>query len=144
MIRLEEVGARIEALVPDLAGKLGHAGGFSQMVERNQLPQVTPAGFVLPGGIRGGQAHAATGLFVQDFREVVTVVVVVRVGGDPLAAKAIDRLAPIVRQVVEAIAGWGPEDATGVFVLERADLVGATGGANVFQIDFALDDQLRI
>ena len=89
-------------------------------------------------------AAAAAGIFVQDFSETVTVVVIVRVGGDPLEAKAIDQLSPIVRKVILAVAGWGPGDAPGVFVLERGELVGATGGASVFQIDFALDDQLRI
>ena len=114
------------------------------MVDRNQLPQVTPAAYVLPAGLSGGSAEAGAGMFVQSFRETVSVVIVVRVAGDPTAARAIDEASPIVRAVIEAVAGWAPDDAIGIFILAQAELVGATGGALVFQIDFALDDQLRI
>ena len=144
MIRIDEVRQRIEARVPALAGRLQNAAEFAVMVETNRLPQHTPAAFVLPGAVNGGQASAMSGLFVQGLVETVIVVVVHRAHGDPLAAKAIDAAAPIVREVVGAVAGWGPDDATGTFVLGRAELVGAKDGALVFQIDFLIDDQLRI
>lgn len=144
MIRIEEVLDRVQDLVPELAGRIEGAGKFAELIEQDRLPQQTPAGFVLPGGLTGGKATAATGMFIQDFRESVIVVVVVRVAGDPLATRAIDEASPIVRKVVKAVAGWGPSDAPGIFVLERGELVGAKSGALVFQIDFALDDQLRI
>ena len=48
MIRLTEVLARLEELVPDLAGRLEGAARFGELVETNHLPQQTPAGFVLP------------------------------------------------------------------------------------------------
>ena len=144
MIRLDEVRARVEAKVPALVGRLQHAGDFARMVEKNQLPQVTPAGFVLPGGISGGKAEAMAGAYVQAFRERVLVAIVVRSAGDPLESRAIDQATPIVIDVINAVAGWGPDDAPGIFVLEQAELVGATQGALVFQIDFGLDDQLRI
>lgn len=144
MIRIDEVRARVEKFVPELAGRLEGAGRFAELIENNRLPQLTPAGFVLPGGFVGGPAQASAGLFVQNFRETVIVVVVVRVAGEALAMRAIDEVSPIVRKVVNAVAGWGPVDAPGIFVLERGELVGAKDGALVFQIDFALDDQLRI
>lgn len=144
MIRLAEVLTRLEQLVPDLAGRLEGAAKFGELVEHKRLPQVTPAGFVLPGGMTGGRAQLSTGKFIQDFRESVTVVLVLRTAGDPLAFREIDEAKPIVRQVVEAVCGWGPDDAPGVFVLERAELVGASQGTLVFEMSFALDDQLRI
>lgn len=144
MIRLAEVTARIDGQVPALAGRIGTAGDFANVVDRNQLPQVTPAAYVLPAGLSGGNAEAGAGMFIQSFRETVSVVIVVRVAGDPTAARAIDEASPIVRAVIEAVAGWAPDDAIGIFILAQAELVGATGGALVFQIDFALDDQLRI
>ena len=144
MIRIDEVRERIEARVAALAGRLQNAADFAAMVETNRLPQVTPAAFVLPGTISGGAAQAMSGLFVQGLVETVICVVVVRVTGDALAARAIDQAAPIVREVVTAVAGWGPDDATGTFVLGQCELVGAKDGALVFQIDFLLDDQLRI
>lgn len=144
MIRLDDVRVQIEAEVPDLDGRLGNAGDFARLVETNQLPQVTPAGYVLPGGIRASAPDAAAGLFRQSFDEIVGVLLVTRVAGDPLSAKAIDELSPLVNAVVAAVCGWGPADAIGVFQLVQAELVGAKNGALVFQIDFLLNDQLRI
>lgn len=144
MIRIDEVRERIDASVPALTGKLFNAGDWANVIEKNHLPQVTPAGFVLPGGIEGGQAQMAAGAFIQPIRDTVIVVVAVRVAGDPLANRAIDEATPLVREVVNAVCGWGPGESPGVFVLARAELVGAKDGALLFQIDFALDDQLRI
>jgi hypothetical protein len=144
MIRLDEVRTRLEAQVPALAGRLHAAGAFADLVERDAVPQGTPAAFVLLGGIRGGRAQLATGAFIQDFEESVIVVVADRYAGDALGARGVDEITPIVRDVVTAIAGWGPDDAPGVYVLQAAELVGIKRGVLIFQIDFALNDQLRI
>lgn len=144
MIRLDEVRERIEGLVTDLAGRLGYAGEFTSLIESNSMPQITPAGFVLPGMLSGGPADAATGIFRQNFRETVIVVLVVRVAGDVLGDGGVDELTPIIRGVVEAVCGWGPPDAPGVFVLGSGELVGSKDGCAIYQLDFNLDDQLRI
>ena len=81
MIRIEEVLGRVQAHVPELAGRIEGAGKFAELIEQDRLPQQTPAGFVLPGGMTGGPATAAAGMFLQNFRESVIVVVVVRVVG---------------------------------------------------------------
>lgn len=144
MIRLDEVRARVEAKVTVLAGRLGNAGDFAQVVENNQLPQVTPAGYVLPSGLSGGKAEASAGIFKQNLVETVMVVIALRVAGDPLAAAGIDEVKPIVTDVVNAVAGWGPDDCPGIFVLVRGELVGAVKGVLIYQLEFAIDDQLRI
>lgn len=144
MIRLGEVRARIEAKVPALAGNLRNAGDWARVVEQNMLPDFTPAAFLLPGGFVGGQATLATGLFRQDFRETVSVVLVVRVAGDALGEAALDEIAPLVGEVVRAVAGYSPDSTPGDFILQRGELVGAKDGALIFHIDFALTDQLRI
>lgn len=144
MIRVEAVRARIGSQVPALAGRIDNAGQFAALVERNQLPQITPAAFVLPGGLSGGKPDASAGIFSQDISELVLVVLVVRVAGDARGGKALDTMTPLVNAVVNAVAGWGPSDAPGVYILDRAELVGAKDGALVFQIDFSLADQLRI
>lgn len=144
MIRLDDVRERIAAMVPALEGRLGNAAGFNRVIERNQVPQITPAAFVLFGGIQGGAARAATGMFVQDFSEVVTVVLMDRVSGDALGDKALRDITPMVGDIIEAVCGWAPDDAVGVFALKLAELAGVTGGALVFHIEFYLTDQLRI
>ena len=67
-----------------------------------------------------------------------------RVTGDPLGDKALKDISPLVAAVIEAVCGWAPDDAIGVFELRSAELVGAKGGALIFQIEFTLNDQLRI
>lgn len=144
MIRIDEVRARIEARVPALAGKIGNAGQFSLLVERNQMPQHSVAGFVLPGGLQGGQTNAVSGFFTQMFAETVIVVLAARVANDPTGERATDEISPLVRDVIAAVCGWGPDDAPGIFVLGTGELVGVQAGTLIYQLDFTLDDQLRI
>lgn len=144
MFRLDDIRHRIEALVPALVGRVENAGQFAQLIERNQLPQVTPAAFVLPGGLSGGAAEASAGIFIQSFDEVVSVVLADRVAGDAVGGKALDGMTPLVIDVVTAICGWGPDDAIGIFTLRSGELVGSQNGVLVFQLDFAMNDQLRI
>jgi hypothetical protein len=146
MIRLDEVRDRVKARVPAFAAasRMGNAAQFSTLVESNQTPQVTPAAYVLPGPIQGGAANAMAGAFLQSFRETVIVVLFVKVAGDARGGKAIDEITPLIRQVVEAVAGWAPADAVGVFVLVSGELVGSQRGHLIYQLDFALEDQLRI
>lgn len=144
MLRLDDVQARLELKVPELAGNLQGAGQFAQLIERQQLPQWRKGGFILPGRLVGSGAQAMTGMFIQGFDETVSIVLVARVQGDPTGARAVDELTPLVRAVATAICGWGPDEAPGVFVLVAGELVGSQGGALIYQLDFALTDQLRI
>lgn len=144
MIRIDEVRARIEALVPALANRIGNAGQFAQLVERNQMPNQAVSAFVLPGTLQGGNADLSVGLFRQAFQESVIVVLATRVANDPTGAKAADEITPLVRDVITAVCGWGPDDAPGAFVLGAGELVGTQSGTLVYQLDFLLSDQLRI
>lgn len=144
MIRVDEVRARIEERVPALVSRIGNAGQFSQLVERNQMPSHAVAAFVLPGTLQGGNADLSVGLFRQAFQESVIVVLAVRVANDPTGEKATDEITPLVRDVITAVCGWGPDTAPGAFVLGAGDLVGTQAGTLVYQLDFLLSDQLRI
>lgn len=144
ILRVAEVMARIEERVPELAGRLASAAAFAQLVANGQLPQQTPAGFVLHGGLNGGKAQLAAGAFRQDLAEMVLVVLCVRVAGDALGDRGLDEVTPLVRSVIEAVVGWGPATAPGVFVLSRGELVGSQDSTLIYQLDFSLDDQLRI
>lgn len=136
--------ARIEAACPVLTGRMGTALQYAEAIRRGQAPQVTPAGFVLPVGLRGGQADAATGLFRQSIDRVLGVVLVIRSAADPLGTKVGDQLDEMVADVIAAIVGWGPDSAIGVYRLSRGNLLGLEGGVATYQLDFILDDQLRI
>jgi len=143
MIRLDDVRGQIEVSVPALAGRIEGVGAFTPMIERGQVPQVTPAAFVLLGGLAGGAADAGAGIFRQAFAETVTVVIADRVAADRQGAAGFDEITPIVRDVIMAVVGWAPDDAVGVFTLGQAELVGSLNGTVIFEIRFNLDDQLR-
>jgi len=145
MIRVADVRERIEALVPDLAGALGTATDFAALIERNQVPQRPGAsGFILPGRLVGGPMGAMTGVFTQSVQQGVIVVLSVRVASDPTGAIALDQLSPVIDAVIRAVCGWSPDNAPGVWALSSAELVGSTAGTLIYQIDFTLQDQLRI
>ena len=144
IFRLSDIRDRITTRVPDLANRLGSAGQFSKIIEQRQMPQQTPYGFVLPGVIQGGSAEAATGIFRQSISNTLMVVLFIRVAGDALGDRGLDEVEPLVGEVITAVCGWGPDTAPGVFVLAKAELVGSDRGTLIYQIDFSLNDQLRI
>ncbi len=143
MLQIDALRARIEEQVPSLVGNLGNATQFAQLVDKGQLPQWRMGGFILPGGLIGGQVRSATAAFIQDFQETIAIVLVCRVASDPLGERALDEITPLVRDVVMGVIGWAPEGVPGVYSLVKAELVGSQGGALIFQIDFTLFDQLR-
>lgn len=144
MIHVSEVFDRVTDKVPALAGRLQGATDFARLVAEKKLPQNTPAAFVLHGALDGGKADLATGYFRQEMVESISIVLIVRSASDPTGMRAMEDMVPLVRAVVKGVAGWGPDDAPGVFTLGRGDLVGAEAGALIYQIDFRLNDQLRI
>tara|TARA_R110002094_G_scaffold160396_6_gene145794 strand:- start:2824 stop:3255 length:432 start_codon:yes stop_codon:yes gene_type:complete len=140
---IDDVIARLEASVPDLAYRVEGAANFAALMKSNALPQHGTAAHVLPLGLRGGNADASTGAFTQMVEEVVGIVLTVRTFSQT-GDKALIELKPLIDAVVNAIAGWGPEDAMGVFRLVRGSLVTMAAGTMVYQIDFSISDQLRI
>jgi hypothetical protein len=138
------VEARLIAACPVLTGRVGTALQLADAMARNALPQITPAAFILPLGLRGGAANAAAGLYRQAIDRFLGVVLVVRSAADPLGQMVVDELAPLIDGTIAAIAGWAPDEAIGVYRLTRGELVSLAGGVATYQLDFALDDQLRI
>jgi hypothetical protein len=130
--------------IPALAGRVYGAAKLSELMARNALPQVCPAAFTLPLGLRGGQADAVTGLYRQAIEWLEGVLLVTRAAGDATGAAALDQLEPLITDVINAVAGVGPEDGFGVYVLRRGELVSLQQGTLTYQLDFAIEDQLRI
>lgn len=143
MISVVSIIARISALVGALAGRIEGAAEFAAVMKSNALPQVTPAAFVLPLGLHGGQADAAAGAYTQPLERVFGVVLVMRNAGRT-GEDAIDPLDTLIEETVTALAGWGPAGAVGVFRLVRGALVSMAAGTVVYQLDFAISDQVRI
>ncbi len=140
---LAAIVTRIEAHVPELAGRVRGAAELAALMRDNQLPQQTPAAHVLPLGLQGGRGESGAGLYTQVVEEAIGVVLTFRALGAEATA-ALAGVREIVRGVIAAIAGWGPDDMPGVFRLVRGGIVRMAGGTLVYQLDFAITDQLRI
>ncbi|WP_242095496.1 hypothetical protein [Sphingomonas sp. CROZ-RG-20F-R02-07] len=140
---METVRDRLEA-IPALAGRIQGAAKLAQLTQAGAAVQANTAAFVLPLGLRGGKADAVSGMFRQSIDRLVGVVLMVRNLGDATGEKAFAELDPMIEAVIEALAGWAPDEAIGVYVLARGELVSISAGTITYQLDFALDDQLRI
>lgn len=140
---LDEIILRLKALVPAFGGRVEGALQLARLQSQNALPQVTPAAFVVPAGLRGGSADTISGLFRQSTTETFSVIFVMRSenarGGD-----ALDPLSALRGTIIAALAGWDLGDAVDVLTLSAAYVVSMTDGAVIYQIDFTLQDQLRI
>lgn len=140
---IADVITRLEAKVPTLVNRIDGAAQLADLMRRNALPQQTPAAHVLPGGLLGGQAEASTGVFSQMYKQSVGVLLTVR-SNDRTGEKALAGIDTLIFEVIDAIAGWAPADEIGVFELTRGQLVNMSAGTLVYQIDFTINDQLRI
>lgn len=140
---MQAVIDRLETIAP-LARRVHGAAELAKLTERGSAATATPAAFVLPLGLRGGAADAATGLFRQSLERLVGVVLMVRNVGDATGAKAMTELDPLIEDVIGALAGWGSDDMFGVFTVARGELVSIAAGTITYQLDFAIEDQLRI
>jgi hypothetical protein len=134
---------RLKERVPQLASRVEGAAHLAQMMAANQLPQVTPAANVIATGLSGGTPDAAAGVFRQAYDETVTVYLTFRNVQGP-GGNALDLFDEVKWAVIAALCGWGPETAVGVFRLVRGQVVNMATGTLLYQIDFALGDQLRI
>lgn len=130
--------------VPAFQGRVQGALQLSRLQQQNQLPQVTPAAFVIPTGLTGGKVTAMTGLYAQTVGEAVAIVIVIRSADDPRSARAADPLAAVCWDVIHALSGVVMGDIDGQLVFRRGFLVSLADNAAVYQLDFDLSDQMRI
>lgn len=140
---IDAVISRLEAQVAELQGRVEGAGNFAELTRSKRLPQVTPAAHVLPMGFVGRGADASAGAFTQVIEEAVAVILTVRDQGQSTKAILAD-LRGFLMRIIEAVAGWAPVEAIGVFRFVRGSLISSAQGTFIYQLDFAITDQLRI
>lgn len=139
----DDVIQRLKEMVPALSNRVEGVASLVQLMQQNLLPQHTPAARVMASGIRGGQPDAAAGLFRQAIDRTVSIYLVYRnVQGD--GGNQIDGFDTDLEGVIAAICGWAPGDQVGVFRLVNGGVQSMAAGTLVYQIDFAIGDQLRI
>lgn len=141
---VEAVTDRLVEAIPELSGRISGALQLARLRQQNALPQVTPAAFVIPGTIEGGDVTSAAGAFIQSFREMIAVVLVVRTNDSPTAVRSGDALHPLIWAAITALVGRRLEGAVGQMVLRQAFLVSLADGAAVYQIEFSQLNQMRL
>lgn len=130
--------------VPAFQGRVQGALQLARLQKQNQLPQVTPAAFVIPTGLTGGKVDSVTGLYRQSVGESVAVVIVIRTADDPRSARTVDPLSAVCWDVIHALSGIEMGGIDGQLQFRRGFLVSLADSAAVYQLDFDLQDQLRI
>lgn len=140
---IDPVIARLEAQVPELSGRVDGGRAFLDLIRANKLPGHSLACYVFPAGIQGGKADAMAGAFTQILRYRVSVVLFLRTTGQT-GKRALDRIDAFLMQVIHAVAGWAPSDEVGVFELTAANPVDIGAGRMAWQLDFNINDELRI
>lgn len=140
---MSRLAPRLET-IPVIAGRVHGAAQLASAMQNGTLLQVCPAAFTLPLGIQGGAPDAAAGMFRQSVDRLDGVLLVTRAAGDATGARALAELEPLIEATIAAIAGWGPDDLPGVYRLAKGELVGLDQGLCRYQLDFAIEDQLRI
>lgn len=142
-MQMEPIIDRLRERVPALRGVEG-AARLIALTASNALSQQSGANaYVIPMAMRGGQVTAASGLFVQVTEQIVSVILSMR-HADPSGARATAEIDDIRTAIIAAIAGWAPAGAMGAFRFMRADVVSLVAGTFLYQIEFAIPDQLRI
>ncbi|MET4247559.1 hypothetical protein [Bradyrhizobium sp. LA6.7] len=141
---VDSVAQRISAQVPDLAGKIEGILALASLIAAGAMPQREVCAFVVPLGFDDRGAESATGFHTQTLSHGIGVLLCIKALGDAKARKALPTIEDLTADVVEAVAGWGPTGAVGVFTVTRGRLLSADKGLVIYQLDFALLDQLRI
>ena len=140
---VDDVIARLKEAVPALQTRVNGAASLVQLIAQNQLGQHSPAAHVIGLGIRGGAPDVVTGLFRQPVVEQIGVILTFR-NATGAGAGALDRVEAVRTSVIEALCGWEPEGAFGPFQLQEGRVTSMQAGTLVYELSFAIPDQLRI
>lgn len=144
MIALSDVRTRLSAEVADLKGRVEFVAALAILVEQGALPQHEVCAFLVPLGFddRGGESMA--NMHTQMLSEQFGVILCVKALGDTSAKRALPTIDALKDNVLHALVGWAPDNVIGVLRATRGRLVSVSKGLVIYQIDFAVQDQLRI
>lgn len=150
---VDAVTARIEAIA-GLAGCVEGALSLSEMLARKTLPQRRLTAFVIPSGLNGRAAQSSENAFLQEVDETIAVVLMLRTANDATGSRAMPGLDTLVWEVIYRLAGWSPEaspdeetsgnEPIGVLELRRGRALNLSAGTVFYQLDFALQQQVRV
>src|SRR5438270_3591940 len=141
---VDSVATRIDDQVAVLKGAVQYVADLAALIAANAMPQREVTAFVVPSGFDGSEGQSTVNAHTQMLNRAVSVVLAVKALGDAGADKAVPRIDVREKAVLAAVAGWAPDNTVGVFNAIKGRLVSIESGIVLYQIDFALKDQLRI
>ena len=142
---VEQVADQLDTEVADLKGRVEYIAELAALLESGGAPQGDVAAFVINLGLDDRGGEAAAGMHTQLIGTTIGVVLCVRSRGDAKAQRAVPAVDALIKQVIDAIAGWAPtDDYTGVFAVSRGRQLPLVAGLIVYQLEFTIDDQLRV
>lgn len=125
-------------------GRVQGAAEFTTLLRAGRLPAAPVFAFVLPLGlVPRNDGDAAAGAFIQAVDEQIGVVLVVQAAGDGTGRTALPSIETLIGQLNAALPGWQPDGAIGPLRLRRGRLLSAENGAVIYQLDYAVQTQLR-
>lgn len=128
--------ARLQAEVPALRRVEG-AAELAALVSAGQLPQQTPAAYVLPLGDDAEANRSATVGVNQRVTEQLGVVLIDRHAGSRHGEEARADLVPLIQACRAALIGWQPDGSYSALEYRRGRLVALVTGSVVYQLDFS-------
>jgi len=143
MTLLSDVVSRLSTELSEL-GAIETVVDLAALVQNGALPQRDVTLFVVPLGFDDLGGESAANIHTQSIQEAIGVIIAVKARGDAKALKSLPTIDGIKDRVVNGLAGWAPDHTVGVFKALRGRIVSVSGGLVLFQLDFAIVDQLRI
>jgi hypothetical protein len=141
----DALASRIGALVPALDKRVEEVADLSELIRRKALPNAPLVAYVIPLGLSPrNSGESSAGAFTQMIDDVFGVVLVLQAQNDVTGGKSLPRLDVMITALLEAVCGWAPEDAVGDFRLTRGRLLSLDAGTIFYQLDFAIQFQLRV
>ena len=137
------IATRLAARVTVLAGRIGEAVSLADLMGQDRLPQQTPFAHIIPVRITSRPPGIIQGFYDQSIEREIAVVLTLRTN-DATGRTAVQGVGGLLDQIMLALAGWQPAGMFAPLVFRRADLLRADAGTFVYQITFAISDELRI
>ena len=116
---------------------------LTALIEKNKLPEVMPAAWVVS---LGGDAEAPaqiTGLIRQLERRRIGIVLVARVAGDAKGGKTQEIIDALEEEVLNKLLGFLPDTAIDGMIYLDGRLHGINNGAILYQMNFQCQRHLR-
>ncbi|WP_349295239.1 hypothetical protein ABEB22_18325 (plasmid) [Thioclava sp. 'Guangxiensis'] len=140
---LSAVIDRLKQEVPALRQRVRGSADLAALLKSGAKPAMGASAYVLPLGTRGQMPDVMTGAYRQGVLKRVSVALFVT-SLDRLGERGLDEAEDLIDEVAAALIGWEPnEDTVGVFYLTAAELIHFVDGIQVYEIQFAIEDQLR-